>query len=124
VALFATALSLPALALLGAGLTSAALGSRLSAASAGLAIAVGAPVAAVTSGMIGVFVVVASYGGIARAAGAAGALLQVGVGGAVSISPLIALAAVAWVLSVRRSAGIGPLRAAVRPGRGPRRRGG
>ena len=47
--------SLPALALLGAGLTSAALGSRSSAASAGLAMAVGAPVAAVTSAMICTF---------------------------------------------------------------------
>ena len=50
--------SLPALALLGAGLTSAALGSRSSAASAGLAMAVGAPVAAVTSAMICTFVLV------------------------------------------------------------------
>ena len=45
--------SLPALALLGAGLTSAALGTASSAASAGLAMAIGVPVAAVTSAMIG-----------------------------------------------------------------------
>ena len=49
-------LSLPALALLGAALTSAALGSRSSAAAAGLAIGVGAPVAAVTTAMIAAFV--------------------------------------------------------------------
>ena len=42
--------SLPALALLGAGLTSAALGTPSTAASAGLAMGVGVPVAAVTLG--------------------------------------------------------------------------
>src|SRR6476659_5458461 len=48
--------SLPALALLGAGLTSAALGPPPTAASAGLAMGVGVPVAAVTSAMIGAFI--------------------------------------------------------------------
>lgn len=122
--LMAAVLSLPGLALLGAGLTSAALGSRSSAASAGLAMGVGVPVAAVTSAMIGAFVVVAFYSGAGRGADVAGALLRAGVGAAVRISPLIAVASVAWVLLVRRLAGIGPLRAALRPGRGPRRRGG
>src|SRR6187402_2147281 len=51
--------SLPALALLGAGLTSAALGTPATAASAGLAMGVGVPVAAVSSAMIGAFVLVA-----------------------------------------------------------------
>ena len=53
------ALSLPGLALLGAGLTPAALGSRTSAASAGLAMGVGVPVAAVASAMIAIWIVAA-----------------------------------------------------------------
>ena len=97
--------SLPALALLGAGLTSAALGTPSTAASAGLAMGVGVPVAAVTSAMIGAFVLV-GLGGAASGqmdgADVAGVLLRVGVTAAVRISPLIAIAAVAWVLLVRR----------------------
>lgn len=120
--------SLPALALLGAGLTSAALGSRSSAASAGLAMGVGIPVAAVTSAMIGAFVLVSSIPGAGNGADAAGSLLRAGVTAAVRISPLIALASAAWVILVRRLGR--PARppsranAAVSPGRGPRRPGG
>lgn len=105
--------SLPGLALLGAGLTPAALGSRLSATSAGLAMGVGVPVAAVTSAMIGAFVVVsfvvaaARGDGVARGADAAGLLLRAGVIAAVRISPLIAVASAAWVLLVRRLARTG-----------------
>ena len=97
-----TVLSLPALALLGAGLTSAALGSRSSAASAGLALGVGVPVAAVTSAMIGAFVLVGGVTGAGHGADAAGILLRAGVTAAVRISPLIALASAAWVVLVRR----------------------
>ena len=57
--------SLPASRLLGAGLTSAALGTPPTAASAGLAMGVGVPVAAVTSAMIGAFILV----GLARRSG-------------------------------------------------------
>jgi hypothetical protein len=99
--------SLPGLALLGAGLTSAALGSRSSAASAGLAIGVGIPVAAVTSAMIGVFILVGFAGGVGQGSDAAGRLLRAGVTAAVRISPLIGLASVAWVLLVRRLARTG-----------------
>src|SRR4051794_7576999 len=98
-------LSLPALALLGAGLTSAALGTPSTAASAGLAMGVGVPVAAVTSAMIGAFVLVGMLGastGHADGADAAAVLLRVGVTAAVRISPLIALASIVWVLLVRR----------------------
>jgi hypothetical protein len=130
--------SLPALALLGAGLTSAALGTPSTAASAGLAMGVGVPVAAVTSAMIGAFVLVGLLGastGHADGADAAGVLLRVGVTAAVRISPLIALASVAWVLLVRRSGRpltmTGPARREggrslswLRRGRGPRRRDG
>src|SRR6188472_4386299 len=133
--------SLPAIALLGAGLTSAALGTPSSAASAGLAMGVGIPVAAVCSAMIGAFVIAGvigtSHGGMgsgqADGADLAGILLRVGVIAAVRIAPLIALASVAWVLVVRRSdralamaRGIGEGRALswLRRGRGPRRRDG
>lgn len=96
--------SLPALALLGAGLTSAALGSRSSAASAGLAMAVGAPVAAVTSAMICTFLV-----GLApvhiNSLDAAGRVLRVGVSAAIRIAPLIALGSVGWVVLLRRRLG-------------------
>ncbi len=58
--------SMPGLALLGAGLTSAALGSRSSAISAGVAIGIGSPVAAVTSAMIGAFILVGLVDGASR----------------------------------------------------------
>jgi hypothetical protein len=129
--------SLPALALLGAGLTSAALGTPSTAASAGLAMGVGVPVAAVTSAMIGAFVLVGMGGAVSGqmdGADVAGALLRIGVTAAVRISPLIAIASVIWVLLVRRLGRpltmTGPAghesRALswLRRVRGPRRRGG
>lgn len=129
--------SLPALALLGAGLTSAALGTPPTAASAGLAMAVGVPVAAVTSAMIGAFILVGLAGtsmGHADGAEVAGVLLRTGVTAAVRISPLIAIGSVVWVLLVRRlgrpetatrSAGReGGSLSWLRRGRGPRRRDG
>jgi hypothetical protein len=129
--------SLPALALLGAGLTSAALGTPPTAASAGLAMGVGVPVAAVSSAMIGAFVLV-SLGGAASGhmdgADIAGVLLRMGVTAAVQISPLIAIASVVWVLLVRRlgrpettTSAVGRERRGLswlRRGRGPRRRDG
>ncbi|MBA3234813.1 MAG: hypothetical protein H0T59_02320 [Chloroflexi bacterium] len=102
VALVITLFSIPALALLGAALTSAALGSRASAASAGLAIGVGVPVAAVASVMIGGFIVGGIAGGFERGADVAGDVLTTGVTAAVRISPLIAIAATGWAIVVRR----------------------
>jgi hypothetical protein len=129
--------SLPAVALLGAGLTSAALGPPPTAASAGLAMAVGVPVAAVTSAMIGAFILVGLAGtssGQMDGAEVAGVLLRTGVTAAVRISPLIAIGSVVWVLLVRRlgrpvtaprSAGReGRNLSWLRRGRGPRRRDG
>jgi hypothetical protein len=98
---------------------------------------VGVPVAAVTSAMIGAFVLV-GLGGAASGqmdgADVAGVLLRVGVTAAVRISPLIAIAAVAWVMLVRRlgrpltmSGPAGRESRALswlRRGRGPRRRDG
>lgn len=95
-------MSLPALALLGAALTPAALGSRASAASAGLAIGVGAPVAAVVSAMIGVYLIVAFLMGHDAAGQLAGLVLRNGVTAAVRVAPLVAVASVLWVIVVRR----------------------
>ena len=96
------AFSLPGVALLGAGLTSAARGSGASAVSAGLAIGVGVPVAAVTSAMIGVFVVASLLDGLGSGAAVAGVVLRQGVTAAERIWPLIVLGAAAWVVLVRR----------------------
>ena len=102
VGLFVAGFSVPGLALLGAGLTSAARGTPGSAISAGLAIGVGVPVAAVTSAMIGIFVVAGLFGGLGEGASAAGVVLQQGVMAAERIWPLIVLGATAWVVLVRR----------------------
>jgi hypothetical protein len=108
---WALVMALPGLALLGAGLTPAALGSRFSAASAGLAIGVGAPVAAVASAMLGTFVltvlVLAMYpsptrDAMATAADMAGVVLRDGVIAAARVAPLIVVASVSWVVVVRR----------------------
>jgi hypothetical protein len=118
-------ISLPGLALLGAGLTSAALGSRTNAATAGLAMGVGVPVASVTSALIGAFFLGEMAVGPGQGSVLAGDLLRAGVTAAVRISPLIVLGSVAWVLAVRR---FGQPAAStledrtLRPGRGPRRR--
>ncbi len=113
--------SLPGLALLGAGLTPAALGTRTSAAGAGLAVGVGVPVAAVTSAMIGAFFVVELAGDPGQGSKAAGDILRAGVTAAVRIAPLIAVGSVAWVVFVRR---LGRAALAVSPEPEPRRPGG
>jgi hypothetical protein len=104
-ALVVTAFSFPALALLGAGLTSAALGTRSSAISAGVALGVGVPVAAVTSAVIGAFVVVSFAGGAGEGTAAAGVVIRTGVNAASRIWPFIVVGAATWVLVVRRFAG-------------------
>lgn len=104
-------MALPGLALMGAGLTPAALGSRMSAASAGLAIGVGAPVAAVASAMLGTYVLVSlvlamdptpTRDAMATAADIAGVVLRDGVIAAARVSPLVVIASVSWVVVVRR----------------------
>src|SRR4051794_37019422 len=82
VGLLVATFSLPGLALLGAGLTSAALGTRSSAISAGVAIAVGVPVAAVTSVVIGAFVAVGFASGAGAGTEAAGDVIRAGVSAA------------------------------------------
>jgi hypothetical protein len=98
-ALLALAVGLPGVALLGAGLAPATLDSRIDAVVAGIAFAIGSPVAAVTSIVIGAFVVSAFAKG---GADLAGPLLRAGVSSAIGIAPLVALGATLWVLAVRR----------------------
>jgi hypothetical protein len=95
-------MSLPGLALLGAGLTPAALGSRSSAISAGIAMGVGAPVFAVLSAMLAVWIVVGVLVDHDTAGDVAGLVLRDGVTAAVRISPLIAVGCVIWVVGIRR----------------------
>jgi hypothetical protein len=72
--------------------------------------ALGAPVAAVTSAMICAFILVAVAILVAAAPihldglESAGRLLRVGVSAAVRIAPLIALGSVGWVVLLRRLA--------------------
>jgi hypothetical protein len=96
----------PGIALLGAGLAGSALGPRSTAAITGVAIAVGVPVAAVTSGMIAVFVAIAIGNGVGDATAIAGQLLRGGVTAAVRVSPLIVVGSVVWVVLVRRFASV------------------
>ncbi len=105
----AAALCWPGLALLGAGLAPSTLGSRVDAAVSGIALAIGAPVAAVASIMIGV-IFVAIYPGSSGVSEAVGLAIRLGVLGAVRVAPLLAIAVVSWVVLVRR------LGSAPRPG--------
>ena len=98
-------------ALLGAGLAPAALGSRVDAVAVGVAFALGCPVAAVTSVVIGAFVLGSLIPGEPDMAGS---ILLAGVRAALGIAPLVALIATGWVSAVRwleRSGGGRPPRA-------------
>ena len=89
----------PGVALLGAGLAPAALGSKIDAVAVGLAFALGCPVAAVTSIVIGAFMFSLLWPGDPDLAGP---ILRAGVGAALGIAPLVALVAAGWVIAVRR----------------------
>ena len=91
--------------LLGAGLAPAAVGSRIDGVAVGLALGVGVPVAAVTSALIGTWLVGSALDGFDEGGRLAGEVLRRGVNGAVNLSPLIALASASWVVAVRRWAG-------------------
>lgn len=87
------------MALLGAGLAPAALGSRIDAVVVAIALAVGAPVAATASFVI--------WGWIMEldpriGTDIAAPFLRAGVSAAVQIAPLVALGAAAWVVIMRR----------------------
>ena len=100
--LLVAALSWPGLALLGAGLAPAAIGSRLDAAAAGLALAIGAPIAAVMSILIGVALVAALMDNGAAVGEAIGMTIRLGVLGAIRFAPLVAAAVIVWIFAVRR----------------------
>lgn len=93
---------LAGVALLGAGLAPAALGSRIDGLVVGLALGIGVPVAAVTSALIGTFMAESALRGVDDGATLAGHLLRAGVGGATQLAPLIALASAFWVVVIRR----------------------
>lgn len=97
------ALSWPGLALLGAGLAPAAIGSRVDAAVAAVALGIGAPVAAVLSTAIGVATLFA-FRDNARIDEAIGLTIRLGVLGALRFAPVVAIVVVVWVILVRRSA--------------------
>lgn len=99
VRLLVLVLGLPAVALLGAGLAPTTLGSRIDAVVAGIALGIGAPVAAVTSIVIGALVVDIFA---APRVDLVGPLLRGGVMAAIGVAPLVALASAAWVVTVRR----------------------
>ena len=94
---------LAGVALLGAGLAPAAIGSsRIDGIAVGVALGIGVPVAAVTSALIGTFMAGSMADGIDEGARLAGLVLRGGVGGATRLAPLIALASAVWVVVVRR----------------------
>lgn len=95
----AIAIGLPGVALLGAGLAPAALGSRVDAVVVAIALAIGAPVAAMASLVIGGWVVDSWIGNSDLLASP---MLRAGVMAAIGIAPLVAAGAAAWVLILRR----------------------
>jgi hypothetical protein len=96
------ALSWPGLALLGAGLAPTAIGSRTDAVVAGVALGIGAPVAAITSSLIGVAIIAAVYTTGAFTGTALGLTIRLGVLGAVRWAPLIVVAVAVWLFVIRR----------------------
>jgi hypothetical protein len=97
-AMIAVVSGIAGVALLGAGLAPAALGSKVDAVVVGIALAIGAPVAATASFVIWGWVIDSWLGAAALAA----PFLRAGVTGAMHIAPLVALGAAAWVILVRR----------------------
>ena len=96
---------LAGVALLGAGLAPAAIGSRVDGAVVGLALGIGVPVAAVTSALIGTFMAGSALHGFDEGANLAGQVLRTGVRDATALTPLIAVASAFWVTVVRRWSG-------------------
>ncbi len=86
-------------ALLGAGLAPAALGSKIDAVVVGIALAIGAPVAATASLVIWGWVIDTWLIGQADVAAP---FLRAGVSAAMQVAPLVAVGAAAWVMILRR----------------------
>jgi hypothetical protein len=102
VALAIAAMAIPAFALLGAGLAPAAIGSRVDAFVVGVAMAMGAPVAAALSTAIAVVSVLAVSGLSDLTGDAFGSVIRIGVVAGLRVAPLVALAVVIWVIAIRR----------------------
>lgn len=96
------AMAIPAFALLGAGLAPAVIGSRVDAIVVGIAMAIGAPVAAALSTAIAVVLVLAVSGYPDLTGDAFAGVVRMGVFAALRVAPLLALAVAVWVISVRR----------------------
>jgi len=92
----------PGLALLGAALAGSTQGQPVDAVVTGVAMAVGVPIAAVLSAIIGTFIVVAFRSGVGDATDFIGTLVRAAVTAGLRISPLVALGAAGWVVLVRR----------------------
>jgi hypothetical protein len=93
---------LAGVALLGAGLAPAAVGSRIDGLVVGVALGIGVPVAAVTSALIGTFMAGSALHGFDEGGRLAGQVLRSGVGDAIALSPLIVLASAIWIVIIRR----------------------
>jgi len=98
IAMIAVLSGVAGVALLGAGLAPAALGSRIDAAVVGVAIAIGGPVAATASFVIWGWVIDSWR----PTADVAAPFLRAGVIAAMQVAPLVALGASAWVVILRR----------------------
>jgi hypothetical protein len=98
IAMVAVLSGVAGVALLGAGLAPAALGSRIDAAVVGVAIAIGGPVAATASFVIWGWVIDSWR----PTADVAAPFLRAGVLAALQVAPLVALGAAAWVVILRR----------------------
>ena len=99
IAMVAVLSGVAGIALLGAGLAPAALGSRIDAAVVGVAIALGGPVAATASFVIWGWVIDSWFGAQANVATQ---FLRAGVSAAMQVAPLVAVGAAAWVVILRR----------------------
>ena len=95
-------MAIPAFGLLGAGLGPTAVGSRIDALVAALALAVGAPVAAALSTAIAVLVVLAPTELTDQTGIAVGGVIRMGVIAAIRVAPVLAVAAAVWVVAIRR----------------------
>jgi hypothetical protein len=102
VALAIAAMAVPAFALLGAGLAPAAIGSRVDAVVVGLAMAIGAPVAAALSTAIAVVSLLAISGLFDLTGDAFGSVIRMGVVAGARVAPLVVVAVTIWVMAVRR----------------------
>ena len=98
IAIIAVLSGVAGVALLGAGLAPAALGSRIDAVVVGIAIAIGGPVAATASFVIWGWVIDSWW----PTADVAAPFLRAGVSAAIQVAPLVALGAATWVVILRR----------------------